>query len=73
MTYIAQCPAEVSSPKASGLLTAMQLGILRRYATLSTWYQQRKLLRTLECMPQAMQKDLGWPAIDAERKLLTKR
>lgn len=67
MTYIAQCSTQTHPPQVPTLFTTLERILLRWKAKFNIWNEQRKLLLALESMPVAMRKDLGWPAIDAER------
>ncbi|MBB4956222.1 hypothetical protein H4S14_004318 [Agrobacterium vitis] len=67
MTYIAQSPARICSPRHTHMLRPLQAAFLQGYSAFKVWRQQRQLLKSLEAMPEAMRKDLGWPAIQTEQ------
>lgn len=54
-------------------LKVLQTSILSRYKAFAQWQQHRKMARELEAMPQAMRKDLGWPAINTSHEMRNAR
>lgn len=73
MSHVVQPLNQTTGLWFESSLKSLQATVLRGYATFAQWREQRNQLRELEAMPQAMRKDLGWPAINTKHEMRNAR